>query len=504
MQNIREILRLHEAGENYTSIGQSVRAHRTTVRDYIAKAKAVALTYAGSVDLSEAELRAVFEKGVSGRKVKDREVDFTHVERELHRKGVTLHLLWQEYLATNPDGYRYSQFAERFRTWRCAQKVTMRRVYKGGEWMFVDYAGHCLEWVDRDSGEVHRTQIFVATLAASNLIFAEATATQQTADWLGSHSRAVTYFKGVPEKVGPDNLKSGVSSPCFYEPEINRAYLEWAQHFGVAVLPARVRKPQDKAKVEGAVLIVERSILAKLRDRVFHSLAEINTAVAALLEELNNHPMQTYGCSRWELFREIELCALKALPRYSFEISAWKKAKVHIDYHVEFKRFYYSVPYRFVGRAVELRIREQTIDVFLENALIATHPRRILRGRYSTLSEHMPKQHQVFQGWNPEKFLAWAESVGPETKRQINSILLSQDHPEMTYRRCLGVLGLAKRYAAVRLEAACTRANAFGIISYKSLASMLAKRQESLPLPIEPQLGSIHRHVNIRGDTDFH
>jgi transposase len=504
MHNIREILRLHEAGENFTTIGRSVNAHRVTVREYIAKATAISVTFSRALQLSEEELRALFEKSTSGRRVKDQAIDFAHIERELHRKGVTLRLLWLEYLETNPDGYRYSQFAERFRQWRGAQKLTLRRVYKAGEWMFVDYAGHTATWVDRETGEIHEVQIFVATLAASNLIFAEATATQQTADWLGSHCRAVAYFKGVPEKVGPDNLKSGVRSPCFYEPEINRAYLEWAQHFGITVLPARVRKPQDKAKVESAVLIVERSILARLRDKTFHSLAELNVAIAALLEALNNHLMQGYGCSRWELYREIEQNALKALPAHSFEISSWKKAKVHIDYHVQFKRFFYSVPYRFVGKSVELRIREKTIDIFHAGALIATHPRQVTQGRFSTMREHLPKQHEFYQGWHPGKFLSWAEKIGVETKRQVNSILLSKEHPELTYRQCLGVLRLEKKVGAARLEAACARANAFGIVSYKSIDSMLSKHQESLPLPAEEIVATTHHHANIRGDTDFH
>ena len=510
MQNVREMLRLKEQQEglNFTQIGLAVKAFRGTVRDYLTVASTLGIDYAKASAMSEVELRAAFEKKKSGRKVKDTaQIDFSYIARELKRKGVTIHLLWEEHLKQHPNSHQYSQFAALFRQWQGAQKISLRREYKSGEWLFTDYSGKTLEWVDRITGEVHQSQLFVAVLGASNVTFVEATNSQTIIDWIGSHIRALRYFGGVPSKICPDNLTSGVTKACFYEPEINRTYAEWAAHYQTAVIPARVRKPKDKAKVEGGVLIAQRWILAVLRDKTFHSLEEINAAIKPLLEVFNNKKMQHYKCSRWELFEETERAALQPLPLFEFEISTWKKAKVNIDYHIEYKHHYYSVPYRFIGKYVEMRIRESIIDIFLDGALIATHLRSNRKGCHTTIKEHMPPAHTFLSKdhWSPEKLLHWANSIGPHTKIQLERLMHSRQHPEQGFRSCLGIIRLEKVYSAARLESACEVANQFGTTSYRYLNEMLKKKLEKQKLLTEqPQDGSPLMHSNIRGSQNFH
>jgi transposase len=508
MQNIREMLRLKEQQKemNFTQIGLSVNAYRGTVRDYLSVAAALGIDYAKANAMSEEALRAAFEKKRAGRKIKDPEIDFNYIARELTKKGVTIHLLWEEHLKKHPNSYQYSQFAALFREWQGKGNITIRREYKAGEWMFCDYSGTGLEWVERSTGEAHSVQIFVAVLGASNLTYVEATPTQTVTDWIGSHVRALEYFGGVPLKVCPDNLKSGVTSACYYEPILNRTYAEWASHYQVAVIPARAKKPKDKAKVEGGVLIAQRWILAALRDKTFFSLQEINAAIKPLLEALNNKKMQEYGCSRRELFDSTEREALQPLPQFKFEISTWKKAKVHIDYHVEYKSHYYSVPYRHIGKYVELRIRENTLDVFLEGVLAATHLRSSKKGFHTTVKDHMPPAHQFVSKdlWTPDKLLNWAAKIGPQTKTQLHLLMNSRQHPEQGFRACLGILRLEKIYSAPRLEVACGVANKFGCVSYRYLHDMLRKNLEKLQHTESPPQTLPLIHSNIRGSQDFH
>ena len=510
MQNIREMLRLKELQSgalNYTQIGIAVKAFRGTVRDYLTVASALGIDHAKACTMNEAELRAAFEKKRSGRKVKDTaEIDFSYIARELKRKGVTIHLLWEEHLKQHSNSYQYSQFAALFRQWQGLQKISLRRDYRAGEWMFTDYSGKTLEWIDRTTGEVLKAQLFVAVLGASNLTFVEATQSQTITDWIGSHMRALTYFGGVPAKVCPDNLTSGVTKACFYEPEINRTYAEWAAHYETAVIPARVKKPKDKAKVEGGVLIAQRWILAVLRNKTFFSLEEINAAIRSLLEVFNNKKMQHYKCSRRELFAEIECAALHPLPLCAFEISSWKKAKINIDYHLEYKHHYYSVPYRFIGKYVEIRIREKALDIFFEGALIATHLRSNRKGFHTTIKEHMPPAHTFIskEHWTPERLLSWASTIGPHTKIQLERLMHSRQHPEQGFRACLGILRLEKAYSALRLEAACRVANQFGTTSYRYLHDMLKKNLEKQKITAEQQDSLPLMHSNIRGPQSFH
>lgn len=509
MHNVREMLRLKElagVGVNYTEIGISVNAHRGTVRDYLSRAAALGIDYPQSCLMTESELRAAFERKCSGRKVKDGEIDFLYLSKELKKPGVTVHLLWQEHIKTRPGSCQYSQFAARFRAWKVEQKISLRKEYKAGEWCFTDYSGTKIPWIDKVTGEVFEAEVFVATLGASNLTYIEATVSQAISDWIGSHIRALEYFGGVPDKTVPDNLKSGVTHACYYEPEINKTYAEWAAHYSTAVIPARVRKPKDKAKVEGSVLICQRWIIAALRNHTFYSLEEINAAIKPLLESYNNKKMQSYQCSRRELFNEIERDALQPLPPYRFEISTWKKAKVNIDYHVEYKRHYYSVPHRFRHEFVELQVKEKTVNIFHNGKQIATHLRSTKKGFHTTVKEHMPENHRfVSKGtWDAKKLINWASNVGPHTKIQITRLIDSRKYPEQSFRAVLGILRLEKTYSKARLEAACEIANSFAVCSFQYINTLLKKNLDQITAPEKQTSLPLVLHRNIRGSQNFH
>lgn len=502
MERAREILRLFEQGANKTEIARAVGVTRATVRDYLTRAAAGGLAYADTLQMSESELLSRFEKSSPGRKIKDKTIDHEWIKRELSRKGVTLLLLWEEYLREHPDGYSYSQFCERYGEWRKDRKTPLRREYPAGKFLFVDYAGMKMPITDRASGDVRHVAVFVAALGASHKLYAEATDDQKLSNWLESHVRAFEFFGGVPEVVVPDNLKSAVLKACRYDPELNPSYRELAEHYNLAVVPARPYKPQDKAKVETGVRIVEERILASLRDRAFYSLAELNAAIKELLAVLNARPMKIYGKCRDELFIELDFPALKPLPVSPYRFAEWKRAKVNIDYHIEFARHYYSVPYQFRHQEVWIRASARNVEVFKDGERIAYHLRDDNRARHTTKKEHMPPSHQYMADWNPVRFLDWAATIGKETRAQVAALLGSREHPEQAFRACLGLLRLSKQFGTDRLEAACLKANALGIASFKSVKSMLETGRERVNENKSTRPCLTHR--NIRGTTQFH
>ena len=342
----------------------------------------------------------------------------------------------------------------------------------------------------------------MAVLGASNYTYAEAHRSQSLPNWIGAHVRALNFLGGVPEVLVPDNLKAGVKSPHLYEPDINPTYQEFARHYGLAVVPTRVRKPKDKAKVEVGVQVVERWILARLRDRTFFSLAELNQAIAALLSELNQRPMKHLGQSRQELFMQLEQPVLGPLPQQPYEFAHWHKARVHIDYHVAYDKHFYSVPHRLKGKEVDIRATEKTVEIYYGRQRQASHPRSHAPGRFSTQREHMPPNHQVMADWSPERFERWAQQIGPHTASLIRAVLTSHRHPQQAYRTCLGILGLGKRYTHARLEAACGRALATGIRSYKGIHNILKHKLDHLE-PDPPADMPLPAHDNIRGQSYY-
>jgi transposase len=425
--------------------------------------------------------------------------DFAVVHAEHKRPGVTLELLHLEYLQQHPDGYLYTQFCEYYRRWLKRRRLSMRQLHRAGEKLFVDYAGQKPQIVDPLTGEVTPVELFVAALGASSFTFAEATATQRVPDFLASHVRAFEYFGGVTAAVVPDQLRSGVTTPCRYEPGVQRAYEELAQHYGTIILPARPGKPRDKAKVEVAVQVAERWILARLRHEVFFSLTALNARIRELLVDLNARTMRVYGASRQELFERIDRPALKPLPAERFEYAEWKTARVNLDYHVELDRHYYSVPYALAHESVELRFTAATVEVFLRGQRVASHARSAERGRHTTTPEHMPKAHQKHLAWTPSRLIHWATSIGPGTAALVEAILADRPHPEQGYRSCLGILRLAKRYGPERLEAACTRAVAARARSYRHVDSILKRGLDRVPLPAIGTRAAPTAHENVRG-----
>jgi len=497
MRKVREVLRLKWGqGQSNRAIATACHIGVGTVHEYVRRAFAVGLKWPLPDDLTDADIESrLFPAPPSGGYPQP---DFAYISRELRRKGVTLALLWEEYRRDHPNGYGRSQFCELYRKYAGKLDPRMRLVHKAGEKLFVDYTGPTIPVIDPDTGEVRDAAVFVATLGASDYTYAEATWTQALEDWIGSHDRAFTFFGGVPEIVVPDNLKSGVTSPCYYEPDINASYQEMADYYSVAIIPTRIKRPRDKAKVENHVLNVERRILAPLRNRRFVGLAECNQAIAELLSALNNRPFQQMPGSRHELFLELDFPALRSLPPQPYSFGEWKKARVSIDYHVAVDRCFYSVPYALVKEQVDVRLSERIVELFHKGARIASHPRSHRHGAYITDSAHMPKPHQAYQEWTPQRLVHWAQQAGGATAEVISTIMATRSHPQQGFRSCLGIMRLTKTFSPQRLEAACAKALAIGSPSYKSIRSILDNKLDQAPVPAQPMILPLS-HTNIRG-----
>lgn len=498
MGRVREMLRLKEAGHTQREIHRLVGVARSTIQEYLWAAAQHELTYERAKALKDDELQALFCKRTPGRSRREvSEPDYSRIHSEyLSRKGVTLVLLWQEWVAASGGGYSYSTFSRRYREWARTRSVTLRHEYRGGEKLFTDYAGETLSYFD-DAGVEHRVEVFVAVLAASNRIFAEATSNQKEESWIASHTRALSFYGGVPEAVVPDNLKSAVTKADRYEPLLSKAYEEWAAHYGTTILPARVRKPRDKGKVEKAVQDVERWVLAPLRHVRFLSIGEINAAIAKLLTELNSRPMQSYdGASRDELFTRIDKAALRPLPNTPYVYAHWKIARVSLDYHIQLEQHYYSVPYRFVRAEVSVRVTEHIVEIFHNNERIAAHARSAAKFRYSTLPEHMPPEHKAVRSWTAESFSEWAASIGPETKALTSAFLAAGRHQEQGFRSILGLKRLAEKFSEAALEEAVKVANARRIVSQRFVRILLESRAAPKDAPLV--------HPNVRGGEYFH
>ena len=508
MRKIREVIRLkhvHQASDR--AIATSCSIGRATVAEYLRRAADAGLSWPLPDGLDDEALELLLFPQAPVLTAGERPLpDWDYVHKELRRKGVTRFLLWQEYKADNPTGLQYTQFCDRYLQWRGRQDPVMRQVHKAGEKLFVDYAGHTVPITDRRTGEVRMAEVFVAVLGASSYTYCEATWSQGLPDWIASHIRCFEFFGGLPEVVVPDNLKSGVTSPHLYEPDLNPTYQDMAVHYGVAVVPARVRRPQDKAKAESGVQVAERWILARLRNRTFFSLAGLNEAIRELLVQLNTRPFQKLDGCRRSMFEAVDQGALKSLPANRYQYAEWKKVRVHIDYHVQVAGHYYSVPYQLVKEELDARLTADTVELFRKNKRVASHVRSRKKGGFTTLSEHMPASHRHYAKWTPERLVRWAEETGGQTAAVIAAILESRPHPQQGFRSCLGIMNLGKSYGPERLEAACARALALSTTSYKSIQSILKTGLDSQPLPgqTDKRLDLPIDHENIRGPGYYH
>ncbi len=506
MHKIKAVLRLAGLGLSQRQIALSCQIGQATVSDYLRLAEQAGLKWPEVADWDEGRLRATLLPAQRPTPAwrKGAEPDFAAMRRELQtHKHLTLQLLWQEYREQQPKGYGYSRYCSLYRVWLKRQDVVLRHEHRAGEKLFVDYAGDTIPVHDPGTGEVRQAAVLVAVLGASNYTFAEATWTQGLADWIGSHLRAFEFFGGLPEIVVPDNLKSGVTRACRYEPDINRTYEEMAAHYGVAVIPARRMKPRDKAKVEAGVLVVERWIMAALRKRKFFSLGEVNAAIAELLTRLNDRPFRKMDGTRRSLFEALDKPALRALPAERYQYGDWATARVNIDYHVVFEGHFYSVPYRLVQEQVKIRSSAGTVEIFHKGVRVASHVRSRAPNKATTAGEHRPKSHQRHLQWTPSRLVEWGRTVGPLTAELLERILASKPHPEQGFRSCLGIIRLGDKYGKQRVEAAARRALAHHTYSYKSVESMLRRHLDSLPEPAAAEPRPPLDHPNIRGSEYF-
>ena len=513
MRRIREVLRLHhECGLTQRLISASVGISKGSVSDYLARATTAGLTWADARTLDEDEVeRRLFAQIGRNEPPARVPIDFEWVHRELRRTGVTLQLLWVEYrdasAAAGHGGraYQYSQFCDLYADFRAKVEVSMRQVHRAGEKAFLDYSGKRPSIIDPATGEVIEVELFVMVLGASNYTYAEATRTQRTADFVGSTVRGLEYFGGVPLILVPDQLRSAVTGPDRYDPEINATYAEMARHYGVAIVPARPRKPKDKAKVEAGVLLAQRWILACLRNRRFFSLEELNDAIAELLERLNTRPFQKLDGCRRSAFESIDRPAMKALPTSRYEVADWKSARVNIDYHVTYDDRLYSVPHTMVSAQVQVRATVSMVEILHKNRRVVAH-RRCWgpKGTATTCEEHRPKSHRDYGAWPPSRMVSWAASIGPSAGALVTHILDTYPHPEDGYRKCMALIRTGTKYGPARMDAACRRALAIGSPNRKSVEMILKKGLEHAPMPTpseEPQL--LLHHENVRGSAYF-
>ena len=507
MRRLREILRLKfEAGLSQQAIAVSANVAQSTVSDYVGRARRAGLGWplAAEIDDAAALERLLFPAAPAAGERECPEPDWAWVHRELRRKHVTRMLLWEEYRATAPEGLAYSQFCNRYRGWAKKLPVTMRQEHRAGERLFVDFSGDGIELVEERTGDVLVAKLFVAVLGASSYTYVEPVPSEDLPTWIGCHVRAFAYFGGVPEIVVPDNLRSGVTRPDYYDPEINRTYADLAEHYAVAVIPARVRRPRDKAKAEAGVLLAERWILAALRHHRFGSLAELQAAIEPLLERLNARPMRQLKRSRRELFDALDRPALKPLPATPYEFSLWATPKANIDYHVEFEHHYYSVPYTLAEQRFDLRATEHTIELFLGGRRVASHRRSSTPHQATTVAEHMPSSHRAHAEWTPSRIMAWTETIGPQTAAFVTEIMRRRPHPEQGFRASLGVIRLAKRYPPDRVERACARALTYRAFSYRSVEAILKNNRDRLDEAPSDASRPLPRHANIRGSGYYH
>lgn len=508
MKRIREALRLHEkCGLSLRKTAQTLSVSRPVLTEYLTRCREHEISYEKACELTDEQLTSVFQSDI-----KQKNTDyqtllelFPGYARELSRPGVTRQLLWEEYRKDHNGTYSYSQFCYHFGKWNEKQEVSMVIEHKAGDKLYVDYTGKKLQLIDRNTGEIALVEVFVATLGASKLIYAEAVASQKKQDFIQAQVNTLEYIGGVPQAIVPDCLKSAVTKGHRYEPDINPEYQNFAEHYETTILAARPYKPKDKAVVEGAVRIVYQRIFAPLRDRVFHTLDELNMAIREELEKLNNRTMQQYEKSRWEMFHDIEKEYLSPLPVETYQYREYRKLKVQYNYHVYLStdKHYYSVPYCYLGRHVELFFTSKSVEIFTDNKRIAIHRRNQRKYGYTTLHEHLPPQHRYKDNWNADKLLSWGESIGSHVRDVVDTILSRKTHPEQGFKSCMGILNLSKKYDLIRLDKACQKALIYDYVSYKGIENMLKNGVEE---NMQQELFNEYthgNHANVRGQEYY-
>ena len=488
MKKLKEVLRLHfECKLSNRTIGRALGLSPTTVGNYTRATQLARLNWQQLSRLTNQEIVceiAPYCTQLTAKPANKLSIDFAYVHSQLKRKGVTRELLHEEYRSSrrpNEKTISYTEFCRQYRAYKKQLKPSMRQIHVAGEKTFVDYAGPTIPIIDKNTGEIQRAMIFVGVLGASNYTFAEATLTRSLQDWIGSHVRMFEYFGGVTKLIIPDNEKSAVTKACRYDPDINPNYAAMAAHYETAIVPTRPYHPKDKAKVEVAVQVVERWILARLRHQQFFSLVELNTSIIQLLKQLNDRPFKKLSGSRQTLYESLDKPELKQLLCQRYEYAVIKKAQVRLDYHVEINQHYYNVPHRYIGQCVEYQMTERSVAIFHSGQRVAYHVRSDIKGQATTLPAHMPDTHTRHQCWTPQVFIAWAEVIGKHMLSLAQYAVKHKSNPECCYRIHLGFMNLAKRFTAVRLEQACEYACQHQLMSYKHIKSILTTQCDKAP-----------------------
>ncbi len=505
MKKIKELLRLKwECHLSNRVIGRAVNISPSTVSYYTRAFKASGLEWPLNQNWNDKELIAQLEPYCRQLKLQTEtkiKVNYLEIYNELKRTGVTLQLLWEEYKTKfDNKAYSYPEYCRRYRNWVKQLKPTLRQTYKAGEKCFIDYAGPKIPILD--NGEMKEAVIFVGVLAASNYTFAKAYLTRSLPDWCNAHVSMFEFFGGLPLMVIPDNEKAGVKKACYYEPELNTQYGALANHYKITILPTRPFHPKDKAKVENAVLVVERWLMARLRNQTFFTLAELNEAIAKLLVLLNDKPFKKLPGCRKSHFEQYEKLVLRPLPKEPYEFVEIKQGTVGLDYHLEIKGHYYSVPYWLLKKRVEYRISRHTVEIFYQQERVASHERSFILGEQTTLPQHMPEGHWTHHTWTLDRFLNWAGTIGHSATQVAKWNMQHKSHPECCYRIHLGLQKLLKQYGMLKLEQACCYALRIGSPTYKSIRSILQQQLMSLPLP-EQNYYKSKLHQNIRGSQYY-
>lgn len=503
MTNIKEVLRLkYECNLSTRQVASCTKVSRSTISEILSRFELSEMSWPLPKNCSDTELSKALYRDKSPRNSKVMP-DFSQCFVELKRKGMTKHLLWEEYVVEHQErAYRYSQFCEHYTRWLSSQKRSMRQSHLAGDKLFIDYCGPTIPVVNPETGEVRNAQIFVATLGASNYTYVEACESQKLEHWLEAHANAFEHFGGVPALLVPDNLKAAVTKTDRYEPKLNDSYRKLAHHYRTAVMPARPYKPKDKAKAENAVLIVERWVMMRLRHRTFHTFNELNLSIRELMDSLNQRQMKQLGASRKELFDSVDKPALKPLPVQRYLYTELKRAKVGPDYHIEYRKHYYSVPHQLVGQHVELEATSRLIQIYHQGNLVSQHPASKKEHGLSTYPEHMPGNHQ-YQKWSPERLLSWGGKIGAATQEVVNRLMMSKAHPAQANRSCLGVLNLSKKYGNTRLEQACKDALMVNKPYLRFIKNLLENHREGL-LSSSPESTPDIQHSNVRGPNSYH
>lgn len=501
MRKIREALRLHyELGAKQREIAAACNIAPSSVHDYLRRAELAGIGWPVPEDCSDKMLEELLfarHQQVGSRQTPD----WKAVQRELMKKNMTLTVVWEEYKKENPNGYERSQFCHLFREWEGISEVRMSQNHVPGERLWIDWSGQTAPLTDPETGEVSRVPVFVSAFGVSQKLFAKAFPSMELEHWLAAHVAAFKFYGVLPQFAVPDNTKTGITSPNRYEPEFNLEYAEFARHYSLAVIPARVRKPRDKGKVENGVQRVEQRVLARLEGRTFLSLDELNDEILRLLEELNSRSMRGPDASRNQLFDEIDKPAAKPLPATHYEFANWKKAKVAPNHHVSLEGRGYSVHYSFIGANVQIRYTSQVVQIFDGAKILACHVRSLLRYGYTTLPEHRPKGHREYENWSPSRLVRWGSKCGPSVGKLIQAMLEAKLYPQHGYNSAFGLIGLGKKHGRKRLDAACARALAAGALSYKSVKTILEKGLDQAELDLDER--PMPAHGNVRGPAYY-